>query len=98
MSAVMVTLTLSFFIGFLSNCIYGLLPSISHSSSNADFVRHPIIKMADKMAAANVRCHGHSNFVFFYRISFKLHIWIASINFSFKFEYGFCPTSDSQDG
>ena len=50
-SAVVVTLTQSFLIGFLSNVIYGLLPSTSGSSSNRDFVRHPITKMADKMAA-----------------------------------------------
>ena len=29
-----------------SNIIYGLLPSTSHSSSNTDFVWHPITKMA----------------------------------------------------
>ena len=44
----------------------------------------------------SVRCH--SNSVTFNRISSKFHIWIASINLSFKFEYGFCPTSDNQDG
>ena len=36
---------------------------------------------------------GHSNSVIFNWISSKFHIWIASINLSFKFEYGFCPTS-----
>ena len=41
---------------------------------------------------------GHSNSVIFNRISFKFHIWIAFINFSFKFDYGFCPTFDNQDG
>ena len=41
---------------------------------------------------------GHSNSVIFYWISSKFHIWIASINLSFKFEYGFCPTTDYQDG
>ena len=41
---------------------------------------------------------GHSNSVIFNRISSKFHIWIASINFSFKFKYVFCPTSDNQDG
>ena len=41
---------------------------------------------------------GHSNLVVFNRISSKFHIWIASTNLSFKFEYRFCPTSDSQDG
>ena len=46
-----VTLTQSFFIGFLTNFIYGLLPSISHSSSNTGFVQQLITKMADKMAA-----------------------------------------------
>ena len=42
--------------------------------------------------------HGHSNSVIFYRISSKFHIWIASTNLSFKFEYWFCRTSDNQDG
>ena len=41
---------------------------------------------------------GHSNSVIFNMISSKFHIWIASINLSFKFEYGFCMTSDNQDG
>ena len=40
----------------------------------------------------------HSNSVIFNGISSKFHIWIASINLSFKFEYGFCPTSDNKDG
>ena len=40
---------------------------------------------------------GHSNSVIFNQISSKLHIWIAFINFSFKFEYGFCLTFDNQD-
>ena len=35
--------------------------------------------------------------VIFYGISSKLHIWIAFSNLSFRFEYGFCPTSDNQD-
>ena len=46
-----VTLTQSLLIGFLPNFMYELLPSIFHSSSNMGFVRHPITKMADKMAA-----------------------------------------------
>ena len=46
----------------------------------------------------NIRCHGNSYAVIFNRISSKFHIWNASINLSFKFEYGFCPTHDSQDG
>ena len=41
---------------------------------------------------------SHSNSVIFYRISFKLHIWIAFSNLSFKFEYGFCLTSGNQNG
>ena len=40
---------------------------------------------------------GHSNSLIFNRISSKFHIWIASINLSVKFEYGYCPTSDNQD-
>ena len=46
----------------------------------------------------SVRCRGYSNVVIFYPISSKFHIWIASIKLSFKFEYGFCPTKDNQDG
>ena len=38
MSAVVVTLTLSFVIGFLPNFMYGLLPSNSFSSSNTGLV------------------------------------------------------------
>ena len=41
---------------------------------------------------------GHSNSVIFYPISSKFHIWIAFSNLPFKFEYGFCLTSDNQDG
>ena len=40
---------------------------------------------------------GHSNSVIFNRISSKFHLWIASINLSFKIEYGFCPTFNNQD-
>ena len=40
---------------------------------------------------------GHSNSVISNRISSKFHIWIATTNLSFKFEYGFCLTSDNQD-
>ena len=47
----MVTLTQSFLIGFLPNFAYGLFPPTSRSSSNTGFVRYPISKMADKMAA-----------------------------------------------
>ena len=47
-------------------------------------------------ACPSVRCH--SNSVNFNQISSKFHIWIASINLSFKFEYGFCPASDNQGG
>ena len=94
-----VTLTQSFLIRFLPNFIYGLLPSTSRSSSNMGFVRHPITKMADKMAATyQYPLSSHCNPVFFNRISFKFHIWIASFILSFKFEYGFCPTPDNQDG
>ena len=63
------------------------------SSSNMRFVRKTITKMADKMAAANqfasVCCCGHSNLVIFNRISSKLHLWFASIQPWFKFEYEF---------
>ena len=93
------TLTHSFLIGFFLNFICGLLQSISRSSSNTGFVRHPIIKITDKMAATYqypLSCRSYS--VIFNQISPKFQIWIASINPSFKFEYGICPTSDYQDG
>ena len=35
---------------------------------------------------------------FFYQSFSKLHIWIASIKLSLKFEYEFCPTKVNQDG
>ena len=35
---------------------------------------------------------------FFYQSFSKFHIWIASIKFSLKFEYEFCPTKVNQDG
>ena len=85
----MVTLTQSFLIRFLLNLVYGLVPSTSHSSSNAGFVRHPITKMASKWPPPiNIRCHGHSNSVIFNRISSKFRIWIASNNFI----YGLLPS------
>ena len=63
----MVTLTWSFVTRFLPNFIYGLLPSISGSSSNMGFYRRKIIKMVNKMAATNqftsIRCCGLSNLV-----------------------------------
>ena len=52
--------------------------------------------LADPSVRRSVR--GHSNSVIFNPISSKYHIWIAFINLSLKFEYGFCPTSDNQDG
>ena len=52
LSAVVVTLTQSFLIRFLPNFIYELLPSTFRSSLKTGFVRHPIIKMADKMVTA----------------------------------------------
>ena len=70
--------------------IYGLLPSISGSSSNMSFVGQTIIKIADEMAAAyqfaTIRCCGYSNLVNFNRISSKFHILFASIQPWFKFE------------
>ena len=46
-----VTVTQLLLIGFLPNFKNGLLPPTSSSSSNTGFVRNPITKMADKMAA-----------------------------------------------
>ena len=82
-----------FFIGFLTNFTYGLLPSNPGSSSNMGFFRRIIIKMADKMTTAYpftfIRCCGHSNIVIFNWISYKFHIWIASIKLWSKLEYVF---------
>ena len=92
-SAVVVTLTQSFLIRFLPNFIYALLPSTFRSSLNMGFVRHLIIKMADKMAAT-CQCPlswSLSNLVIFYRISSKFHVWIASIKLLFKIQYKFSP-------
>ena len=50
------------------------------------------------MFSACPSVRGHSNSLIFNWISSKFHIWIASINLWFKFEYGFCPTSNIQDG
>ena len=49
-------------------------------------------------ARLSVRCRGNSNLIVFNRVSSKLLIWIASVKLSFKFEYGFSPTKDNQDG
>ena len=66
------------------------------------FVLRTIIKMADKMVAtyqfASVCWCADSNLVIFNWISFKFHIWFASIKLWFKFEYGFCPTDNNKDG
>ena len=95
----MVTLAQSFLIRFLPNFIYGLLPSTFLPSLNKGFVPHPVTKMAVKIAA-DYQCQlswSPSNLVIFYWISFKFHIWIAFIEFSFKFEYGFCLTNDNNN-
>ena len=47
-ASIVVTLTLSFVLGFLPNLIFGLLPSNPGSSLNMSFVRQTITKMADK--------------------------------------------------
>ena len=41
---------------------------------------------------------GHSNLVIFNRVFSKFHIWMASIEFSFKFKYKLCLTKDNHDG
>ena len=38
------------------------------------------------------------HYFIFYQSFPKFHIWIASIKFSLKFEYEFCPTKVNQDG
>ena len=66
------------------------------------FVRQTIAKMTDKIAAAyqfaSIRCCVHSNLVIMNQISTTFHTWFASIKPWFRFEYGFCPTNDEQDG
>ena len=95
----MVTLTQSTLIRFLPNFIYGLLQSTSRSRSNRGFVRHPITRWLTKwQPPISIRFCGHSSSVIFNQISSKFYIWIAFINLSFKFEYGFCSTSCNQDG
>ena len=97
--SVLLSLLPSHFNRSLPNFIYGLLPSNSSSSSNTDYVRRTITKMADKMYAAYL--HGvvvTLTAVIFNAISFKFHIWIAYITILFKFEYGFCIMNDNQDG
>ena len=34
----------------------------------------------------------------FNQISSKFHIWMATIKLSFRYENGFCPMDDNQDG
>ena len=41
---------------------------------------------------------GHCNVVSYHPISSKYHIPLTFINLLPKFEYGFCPTNDNQDG
>ena len=85
--------------GFLSNFVYRLLSSNSHSSLNMGFVWRTIPKMADKMATPiSVCCCGLSYLVIFYSISSKFHVWIAFNKLLFKFEYKLSPTNDNQDG
>ena len=52
----------------------------------------------DYIRAPSTCGHSTFNFVIYDQISSKFHIWVASINLWFKFEYGFCPTNDNQDG
>ena len=46
----------------------------------------------------SVCCYDHSNLVIFNQIYSKFQIWIAFIKLWLKFEYGFFPTNDNQDG
>ena len=70
----------------------------TYSSSNTGFVLQTIIKIAIKMTNA-YQCPLSLSLLFIFNwISSKFHIWVASIKFSFKFEYMFCPVKDNQDG
>ena len=62
-------------------------------------VRRTITKMANKMATT-YQCPLSWPLLLshFYLISYKFHIWMASIELSFKFEYRFCPTNDNHEG
>ena len=97
--AVVVTLSQSVLIGFLSNFINGMLLSNSRSGLNTCFVQRMIIKMADKMAAAFLCPLSWSLYLsHFNGISSKFHIWVSSIKLSFKVEFRICPTNDILDG
>ena len=41
---------------------------------------------------------GRSTLDIYFLISSKFHLLLASIKLWFKFEYGFCPTNNNQDG
>ena len=86
-SAVVVTLTQSFLIGFL------LRATLTFVGGALLFSACPSVCLSVHSSVC-----GHSNSVILNWISSKFHIWIAFINLLFKFEYGFCLTSDNQDG
>ena len=66
-------------IRFLSNFIYGLLPSNSGSSSNMGFVLGTITKMAENISAAYQFAFVDTTLVIYYLIASKFHTWITFI-------------------
>ena len=66
-------------IRFLSNFIYGLLPSNSGLSSNMGFVLRTITKMAKKISAAYQFAFVDTTLVICYLIASKFHTWITFI-------------------
>ena len=78
-------------IGCLPNLKYGLLPSNSCSSCSSCTTNdnQDGRQNGGHLSVCTCElCCGHSNSVIFNQISFKLDICIASINLSFKLEYG----------
>ena len=86
-------------IGFLSNFIYGSLPSKVWFKFQWGFCLANDNQDGRKSGHHLSVCTcGRSTLVIFYLISSKFYIWIASIKLWFKFEYGLCPTNNNQDG
>ena len=71
----------------------------SHFVWSFVFVRSTIVfGLSVRLSVHPFVCRWSLYLSHFNRISSKFCIWNASMNLSIKFEYGFCPTSDNQDG
>ena len=82
MSAVIVTLTLSFFYWIFFKFHIWIA----------------FIKLSFKFQYGFFLTKDNHNLVIFYRISSKFHVSIVSIKLVFKFEYKFSPTNNNQEG